>query len=654
MKQVKQVWKKLNRGLFNGGRLVWLAAFLALFFLDAFPGFYFQLKIPYGVADALVWGIYFCAIILVLLILRKWARPVLTPAATELIMLGLLAYMANDVILSTSSLGPSSDAYTYGATAAVVAVIWLFALGMGARKIFPMGTVLGALLMAGLIFLCAWPGPKTRKDFAAAQKEIPASCEVEKITYGPKKAYDFGEESYSRYMSLPKRQDRLREMFFGYTPAHVPYEGDLYLPVGVKHAPLVVFVHGNHNMIEDNQGGYEYLGRYLAARGVAFQSVEQSHFNAYLGKGLSGENDARALSLLDHARKVVEDPRLKERIDADRIYFGGHSRGGEAAAIAASFATLPYNPDTGEATKSLNVAGVLAVAPTDGQYKPGDRPVALDVPYFLVTGAWDQDVASLEGMDQYMRARAWRGQLMVDYANHSQFNSNWGRLDREGLEALALATGNVLPKEEQQRYLEVAAYAFVKDRALFDDFKAYVPEAGYALATESAGFVLADFEEDSDLTTAGGDGVSPDFSGASTYEEGAFIPSDRGGNNHVARLFGTLVLSTEKGADGDFAMDVAAKRGRADVKVKLVDAAGEAVEFHPDKDGLHNALETGLLKWQYAAKDWEYKRALETVRFTKEAMAEANPAFSVKDLRRVEITANGLTEIDNIRIETDD
>ena len=102
---------------------MWLAAFLALFFLDAFPGFYFQLKIPHGVADVLVWGIYFCAVVLVLLIIRKWARPVLTPAATELIMLGLLAYMANDVILSTSSLGPSSDAYTYGATAAVVAVI---------------------------------------------------------------------------------------------------------------------------------------------------------------------------------------------------------------------------------------------------------------------------------------------------------------------------------------------------------------------------------------------------------------------------------------------------------------------------------------------------------------------------------------------------
>ncbi|WP_077074383.1 hypothetical protein [Aedoeadaptatus urinae] len=654
MKQVKQVWKKLNSGLFNGGRLVWLAAFLALFLLDAFPGFYFQAKIPHLLADAALWGIYFCALTALLFVVGKWARPVLTPAATELIMLGLLAYMVNDVILSTSSLGPSSDAYTYGATAAVVAVIWLFALGIGARKIFPMGTVLGALLMAGLIFLCAWPGPKTRKDFAAAQKEIPPSYKVEKITYGPKKAYDFGEESYSRYMSLPKRQDRLREMFFGYTPDHVPYEGDLYLPVGVKHAPLVVFVHGNHNMIEDNRGGYEYLGRYLAARGVAFQSVEQSHFNAYLGKGLSGENDARALSLLDHAVKVAEDPRLKERIDADRIYFGGHSRGGEAAAIAASFAKLPYNPDTGEATKTLNVAGVLAVAPTDSQYKPGDRPVALDVPYFLVTGAWDQDVASLEGMDQYMRARAWRGQLMVDYANHSQFNSNWGRLDREGLEALALDTGNVLRKEDQQRYLEVAAYAFVKDRAIFDDFKAYVPEAGVVLATEPESYVLADFEEDSDLTTASAEGASLDFTGASTYEEGAFVPSDRGGNNHVARLFGTLSLSAEKGAEGDFAMDVAAKRGRADVRVKLIDAAGEAVEFHPDKNNLHAALETGLLKWQYAAKSWEYKRSLETVRLSREAMAEANPAFSIRDLRRVEITAKSLTEIDNIRIETAD
>lgn len=35
---------------------------------------------------------------------------------------------------------------------------------------------------------------------------------------------------------------------------------------------------------------------------------------------------------------------------------------------------------------------------------------------------------------------------------------------------------------------------------------------------------------------------------------------------------------------------------------------------------------------------WEYKRALETVRLTKEAMAKENPAFNIKDLSRVEIT----------------
>lgn len=50
---------------------------------------------------------------------------------------------------------------------------------------------------------------------------------------------------------------------------------------------------------------------------------------------------------------------------------------------------------------------------------------------------------------------------------------------------------------------------------------------------------------------------------------------------------------------------------------------------------------------------WEYKRALETVRLTKEAMARENPAFDIKNLRRVEITVGGLTEIDNIRIEND-
>lgn len=630
---------------------MWLAGFLALFFLDEFPGFYFQTKIPHALADAALWGIYFCALLGAILLLRRFASAILTPAATELILLGLLAYEVMDVLRTTSALGPSSDAYLYTTTAAVAAVIWLFALGIGARKLYPAAAVFGSLLMAGLIFVCAWPGPKTRPDFAKGEKNIPAAYKVEKITYGPNLAYDYGEENYAAYLRLPKGQDRWRKLFFGYTPGHVPYEGDLYLPVGVKNAPLLVFVHGNHNMIEDNKGGYDYLGRYLAARGVAFQSVEQSHFNAYFGKGLSGENDARALSLLDHADKILQDPRLKGRIDRDRVYLGGHSRGGEAAAVAASFATLPYNPDTGEATKNMKVAGVLSVAPTDGQYKPGDRPVDLNLPYFLVTGAWDQDVSSLEGMDQYLRAGAWRGHLFVDYANHSQFNSNWGRLDREGLQALALATGNILDKADQQRFLDVAAYAFIKDRDLFNELKAYVPQSGHALAIQPKSRVLADFEEDADLTSASG--AEPDLKCASTYQEGAFIPSGRGGNNHVARLIGTYALNVDEGAGGDFALDVAAKSGRADIKITLIDGAGETVDFSPKKDALHAAHETGLLKWQYAAKKWEYKRALETVRFTKEAMAKENSSFHLKDLRRVEVTAKSLTEIDNIRIEID-
>ncbi len=630
---------------------MWLAAFLALFLLDRFPGFYFQTKIPHALMAALLWGIYFCALLGALYVVGKVARPVLTPAATEIAMVFVLAYVVWEVIEATASLGPASDGYAYGATAGIVAVLWLFALGMGARKVFPPGAVGACLLMAGLVFLCARPGPKTHKDFADAVKEVPARYQVEKITYGPKEAYDYGEENYGRYMRLPKHQDRLREWFFGYTPEHVPYEGDLYLPVGAKNVPLVVFVHGNHNMIEDNRGGYDYLGRYLAARGVAFQSVEQSYLNAYLGKGLSGENDARALSLLDHADKIVNDECFRGIIDADQVYFAGHSRGGEAAAVAASFSALPYNPDTGEATKSVKVAGVLAVAPTDGQYKPGDRPVALKVPYFLIQGGYDQDVSSLEGMDQYKRAKAWRGQLFVDYANHSQFNANWGRLDREGLEALALATGNILPKGQQQRFLEAALYAFVKDRDLFSDFSSYVPQGGFALATEPARHVLADFEEDSDTTTGTAPGVSIDPTKASTYEEGAFTPSDRGGKNHVAKFFGTVILETGEGRDGDFAMDVAAERGRADVKVRLTDASGTSATFSPDKDALHAALQTGLLKWQYPARKWEYKRALETIRFTREDMAAANSKFSIKNLRRVEITANGQVEVDNIRLE---
>ena len=78
----------------------------------------------------------------------------------------------------------------------------------------------------------------------------------------------------------------------------------------------------------------------------------------------------------------------------------GHSRGGEAVAHAALLNKLPYYSD--DATIKLdynyNIKSIIAIAPVDGQYAPGNTRTKLkDINYFVIHGSQDGDVTSFAG-----------------------------------------------------------------------------------------------------------------------------------------------------------------------------------------------------------------------------------------------------------------
>lgn len=630
-------------------RMSGLMALIALMGVDAFPGFYFQTRIPHIVAAAAVWGIYFCLLHLGLRAFRRFFGRHMSPAAVEAVLLAAAIYGVLEEERQVRGLGPANDLYFYGIAVVTVLCIWFAVDRLSSKKACPFRIAAGALWLLPVVLFYGLPGGGKQPPKAPADRTIPARYPWEKVVYGPDHTIDFGTADYSAYARVPARQEKFRLWQNGYDLQSIPFEGEIYIPRTEEKVPVLFFVHGNHNMIEDNMEGYGYLGRYLAARGIGFVSVEESHFNAYLGKGLRAENDARALFLLDHVDKILHESALKDRIDPERIYLGGHSRGGEAAAIAAALSDLPYDPDTGKKTPEIPVAGVLSVAPTDGQFRPGDAPVELNVPYFLIQGTHDQDVASMEGMNQYERTSADRWQILIDYANHTQFNENWGRLDREGLSALYLNTADILEARVQRAYLELLAYAFVADETIFEDLAAYLPDGGYALRRDSPSKVLADFEEDADLTTGTAEGVRIDGKDAAIWREGAFSPSGRGGENRVLTFSGRVEIALPAGGGTDLVMDVAAKRGAPDFTLILEDAAGERVSFPSDARTLHASLSAGFLKWQHLADIWEYKTALETIAFGAEEMRAQNPAFSLGALTKIVIESRGEMQIDRIR-----
>jgi hypothetical protein len=112
--------------------------------------------------------------------------------------------------------------------------------------------------------------------------------------------------------------------------------------------------------------GYGYLGELLASRGFIMASVDENFLNG----GISRENDARGWMLLQHLKQwrrfndSTGSP-LQGKVDMNRIALMGHSRGGEAIAVAASFNRLTNYPDdaTIKFDFNFNIKSLVAIAP---------------------------------------------------------------------------------------------------------------------------------------------------------------------------------------------------------------------------------------------------------------------------------------------------
>jgi dienelactone hydrolase len=424
--------------------------------------------------------------------------------------------------------------------------------------------VVGGALGLGLLAFSAgwyvWPGPKvaplpvndTAANIAPLLLEDPSQpgpYTVRTLTYGSGadlRRAEFGSEAdlitvpvdgsafIDRWEGIP---GQLRTAYWGFDLTELPVNGRVWYPEGEGPFPLALIVHGNHNMLHHSDPGYAYLGDLLASRGMILVSVDQNFLNGgwmdriliWKDSGLREENDGRGWLLLEH---LVQWQRWHEaegnpftgKVDMDRIAVMGHSRGGEAAAIAAAFNRMGAYPGNGfrALAYDFNIRAVVAIAPVDGQYKPAGRGTSLhDVNYLTLHGAYDGDVRAFHGARQYNRVtfspggEGFKSAVYIDRANHGQFNSRWGRADAGSFpRAGMLNLRPMMDEADQQQIAMVLISAFLeatlKDQlgyvALFRDLRRaqdWLPEVAYLARYDDARTTyLATFEEDVDPTTA--------------------------------------------------------------------------------------------------------------------------------------------------------
>ena len=331
-----------------------------------------------------------------------------------------------------------------------------------------------------------------------------------------------------------------REDYWGFTTKEFPVNARVWYPEGDGPFPLALVVHGNHDPQDFSDPGYDYLGELMASRGIILASIDMNFIN-----GTRGENDGRGWMLLQHLRAwndFNEDPDnpFHGAVDMSRLAVMGHSRGGEAAPIAAAFNRLTRYPDDAslEFDFGFDIRAVVSIAPVDGQYLPTGRPMPLeDVDYLVFHGSHDADVSSFHGLRIWDRltyspgTEHFKSAIYMYRANHGQWNTVWNSFDFGPRSNRTLDLRYLVPPEDQRRFAELYVSAFLEaslkgDRqwlSMFRDHRVvggWLPESMYITRLQHSSFrTLADFEEDVDVTTGSADGVRIRGDSLATWRE---------------------------------------------------------------------------------------------------------------------------------------
>ncbi len=358
------------------------------------------------------------------------------------------------------------------------------------------------------------------------------------------------------------KHKKWREKYWEFGPDSFPLNGRINLPTAEGKFPLVLVVHGNHNMNDYSDEGYEYLNKVLASKGMIAVSVDENFINGHWSGDFRGkEMPARAWLLLKHIEQFktwnfTKGHALEGKVDLDNIMLVGHSRGGEAVSIAAAYNKLDYYPDDASEKFDFNfkIKGIVSIAPTDYRYH---RKISLeDLNYLSIQGSYDSDESSFWGFRPYQRLQFSEGQshfkaaVLIDKANHGQFNTTWDRSDMGKPMAWLLNLEPILQRKDQEKvalvFISAFAEATLKDNEkylpIFNNVhlaQDWLPPNIYISNFQSGQFKkIANFEEDINLSTLSHPKFVVQVSNHKVWREEELSTRDGGKQDNSALVLG--------------------------------------------------------------------------------------------------------------------
>ena len=575
-----------------------------------------------------------------------------------------------------------------------------------------------ALIISGCGTTSYLVDPLYLKDYPVASMEVSDPSE-----YGPYKfdTYFYGsgndkhrkeyrDELDFQTKSVDARpfvdfSDRIPK-YWGFDFDQLPINGRVWFPQGDGPFPLVLIVHGNHNMKDFSDPGYKYLGKLLASRGFITVSVDENFLNQEFG----GENDARAFVLLEHLKvwriwNETEGHKFEGRVDMERIAMIGHSRGGESVAHAAAFNRLSRYPDDAniEFDYNFSIKSIVAIAPCEGQYKPAGHPTSIEnVNYLVIQGGHDSDVTAFSGLDQYYRVKFandffFKSAIYIYRANHSRFNSVWGKMDQSAPLSWFINDKPIMDEESQRLAAKVLISAFLEASInndidylpIFKDIRnagQWLPDDIYISRYQDSNFkTIADFEEDFDVTTTtipGGqiscqniyvwreeriplrDSEESEQDNSAVVLGWSYEGYERIDSNDAACYTIDLCDDIDLGLDNfsGFVFSIGtADPGQYepfDLTIELADNNGHSSQLPLSSIGpIHPALPVRLAIWKWLEKKFSVnpsEQLLQTYEIPIMFFVESNTSFEPSDLKRIRFifdqSENGTIILDDIGV----
>lgn len=218
----------------------------------------------------------------------------------------------------------------------------------------------------------------------------------------------------------------------------------LYLPLEAsKPAPLVIFSHG----IGGSREGYTYIGKYLAAQGVAALHVQHvgSDRSLWFGNPIQMigrlQDAAKETEAIDRVKdmrfaldQLLADSQLAKRIDVQRIAAAGHSYGANTTMLLAGARVKREGASVDFFDPRIKAAVIISAPPFYGE---GDLQAivgSIRVPTLHITATGDEIKipgyysSAKDRVQVYEAAASEPGKMLAVFkeGSHSMFTDRLG------------------------------------------------------------------------------------------------------------------------------------------------------------------------------------------------------------------------------------